>query len=173
MFSDFSSGSGLRYYIIADHIEDPGNLGAIIRSMAAFNASGLIVPRKKQAPLGAVAMKASAGHLLSVPVMHTAGIPGFINQVRKKAAAGRGNLFWALESHGLALNQAQESLNISDDVNVFILLGSEGQGVSRLSAELCENSVSISMNPGVESLNVSVAAAIVLHSLYTLIQSET
>lgn len=141
--------------LILDQVTDPQNIGAIMRSAAAFNASGIIV-QDKNAPLESGAMaKASAGTIEFMPVVRATNLSRAIEQLKK---AG----FWVIGMDGYA---KQSLKDINKNAKLAVVMGSEGAGMRRLIHESCDLTVRLDTNPRVESLNVSVAAGIVLYEL--------
>ncbi len=138
--------------LVLDHIEDPQNLGAILRSADVFAADLVIAPRKRSAPLTDAAVKASAGASAYVPLTLVANLAEALRKLKK---AG----FWlyAADMGGRSLPDADVSARSA------IVLGNEGAGVSRLIKEECDFTVSIPMAGHVDSLNVSAAAAVLLY----------
>jgi 23S rRNA (guanosine2251-2'-O)-methyltransferase len=144
--------------VALDTVTDPRNLGAIVRSVAAFGGHGVLVPARRSAQVSAGAWKASAGALARVPVARAA------NLSRALAAYQEAGLFVA----GL---DAQGDTKLSDlpvaDEPLVLVVGSEGRGLSRLVAEHCDVLVRIPIAARTESLNAGVAAGIALHEVAT------
>lgn len=141
--------------LILDQVTDPQNIGAIMRSAAAFNASGIIV-QDKNAPVESGAMaKASAGTIEFMPLVRATNLSRAIEQLKK---AG----FWVIGMDGYA---KQSLKDINKNAKLAVVMGSEGAGMRRLIQVSCDMTVRLEMNPRVESLNVSVAAAIMLYEL--------
>jgi 23S rRNA (guanosine2251-2'-O)-methyltransferase len=142
--------------VALDGITDPRNLGAIIRSAAAFGGHGVVVPARRSAPVTAGAWKASAGALARLPV---AQVP---NLVRALASYAEDGLFVVgLDAAG---ENGVDDLAVADGPLVLVV-GSEGRGLSRLVAERCDLLARISMTTESESLNAGVAAGIALHAV--------
>jgi 23S rRNA (guanosine2251-2'-O)-methyltransferase len=138
--------------IVLDHVEDPQNLGAILRSADVFAVDLVIAPRRRSAPLSEAAAKASAGASAYIPL---ALVPNLAEALRRLAKAG----FWlyAADMGGAALGQAELP------PRCVMVLGNEGSGLSRLTREECDAALSIPMAGHVDSLNVSNAAAILMY----------
>ena len=138
------------YRLIAlDGIENPQNLGMIIRSCAAGNIDGIILPKKKSAKISPLVIKASAGTLFKLPLY-------FCNSLDEILPHLEGTKIYALSSH------ANTSLYEIDKVQKSIfVLGNESEGVSSEVQALCNDSLCIKMNRGVESLNVAVTASLI------------
>ena len=146
-------------YVAIDGVKDPQNVGAIIRSMVALGASGLIYPQKKVSPLGSTVMKTSSGALAKIPILRVPGIPSFLKSIRDKDVLIIGS---SLE--GVAF--AQDTLHeIKQAKNVVLILGSEDKGISEPTQELCNILVKIPQKDAIQSLNVASAASILIYEL--------
>ena len=139
--------------VICDELSDPHNLGAIIRTAECAGAHGIIIPKRRSVGLTAVVGKASAGALEYMPVARVSNIAAAIDTLKKAgvwvygtAAGGDTTLYRA------ALKSA-----------AAIVIGNEGEGMSRLVSERCDFKVSIPMKGSISSLNASAAAAIMLY----------
>ena len=143
--------------IALDGVTDPRNLGAIVRSAAAFGALGVVVPERRSAGMTAGAWKASAGAAARLPVARAKNLTRTLEAMRDEG-------FLIL---GLAVDGAVDlaEVDIPEDSDVVVVVGSEGQGLTRLVAESCDDLVAIPMTNDTESLNASVAASIVMHAL--------
>jgi 23S rRNA (guanosine2251-2'-O)-methyltransferase len=147
---------------ILDELEDPHNLGAILRSAAAFNIAGVIVPKHKQAPISAAVIKTSAGTAGRVPIIRVTNTNQTIDDLKEKH-------FWiaGLES------DAEKSVWEEDfKTPVAVILGSEGSGLRPSTKAHCDYLLSVPMGPKAESLNVSVTAGIVGSAYFNRIQSQ-
>ncbi len=144
------------HVLILDHLTDPQNIGAIIRSAAAFESAAVIL-QDKNAPHESAAMaKAAAGTMEFVPLVYVTNIARAIETLKK---AG----FWVVGMDGYAKHKIDE---IDKDAKLAVVMGSEGSGMRRLIEESCDITVRLDINAQVESLNVSTAAAIVLYELH-------
>ena len=139
--------------VALDGVTDPRNLGAVIRSAAAFGANGVLLPQRRSAGMTAVAWRTSAGTAAKLPV---AVATNLTRQLR--AYASEGLMVVGLDADG-TLPFDDFSLATSP---LVVVVGSEGRGLSRLVKEACDATISIPMAAGVESLNASVAAGVVL-----------
>ncbi len=138
--------------LVLDHIEDPQNFGALLRSADVFAADLVIAPTRRAAPLSEATGKASAGAIAYVPLCLVANLA---DSLKRLAKAG----FWAY-----AADMGGEDLGKSDlPPRSAIVLGNEGAGVSRLIRELCDGCLSIPMGGHVDSLNVSAAGAVLMY----------
>jgi 23S rRNA (guanosine2251-2'-O)-methyltransferase len=138
--------------VALDNISDPRNLGAIIRSVAAFAGDGVLIPQRRSASVSAVAWRTSAGAAARVPVARATNL----NRTLKDWASA-GLQVVGLDTQG---DTAVDELDATGDV--VIVVGSEGKGLSRLVREHCDAVVSIPMAGPTESLNAAVAAGVVL-----------
>lgn len=144
--------------VALDGVTDPHNLGAIARSALAFGAHGLLLPARRSAKVTAVAWRSSAGAFARLPVALTP------NLTRGLAAAQEAG-FFVLGLAGQGAEDLEAAAAHFADVPVVLVVGSEGEGLSRLVAEQADAKVSIPMPGGMESLNASVAAGVALYSL--------
>jgi 23S rRNA (guanosine2251-2'-O)-methyltransferase len=142
--------------VALDSITDPRNLGAIVRSAAAFGAHGVLIPERRSAGMTAAAWKTSAGAAAHIPIARATNLN---RSLRAYAAAG-------LMLIGL---DGSAKTNISDVAAtsgpLVLVVGSEGAGLSRLVRELCDSLASIPISNSVESLNAGVAAGIALYEI--------
>ena len=147
---------GIPLVVALDGITDPRNLGAIIRSVAAFGGHGVVVPERRSAGLTASAWKTSAGAAARVPVALAPNLTRALEEFRK---AG----FFIL---GLDMDGDVElpDLQLATEPLV-IVVGSEGKGLSRLVSETCDQIVSIPMSSAVESLNAGIATGVTLYEI--------
>jgi len=139
--------------VALDGVTDPRNLGAVVRSAAAFGAHGLVVPQRRSAGMTAVAWRASAGTAAYLPVARATNL---VRTLKDFAAAGL--MIVGLDAEGA---MPLDAFALATGPLVLVL-GSEGRGMSRLVRETCDAAVSIPMVAPVESLNASVAAGVVL-----------
>jgi 23S rRNA (guanosine2251-2'-O)-methyltransferase len=137
--------------LVLDGVTDPLNLGAVARTAEAGGASSLVLRARRGAGITTAAIKASAGALLHVPVAEVANIP---RAVRRLQGAG----FWIVGLHAGAGRSLLESERPPG--RLALVLGAEGEGLSRLVRERCDELVEIPMGGRVASLNVSVAAGV-------------
>ena len=140
------------FIMILDGIEDPHNLGAIIRTADAAGVHGIIIPKNRSAAVTAVVEKTAAGAASYVPVARVTNISRTIDDLKKEG-------IWIT-----ALDMDGEEYTKADFTGpVAFVTGSEGRGISRLVKENCDMTVSIPMKGGVNSLNASNAAAILMY----------
>ena len=140
------------FFLILDCIEDPGNVGAILRSADAAGVHGVIVQEHRSAGLSPAVSKASAGAVEYVPVSQVSNIKHAISEMKEReitiigAEGGLGNMPW----------------DVDFSVPAGLVIGSEGRGLRKTVAEKCDFIVSIPMRGRVNSLNVSVAGAVLM-----------
>ena len=138
--------------VVLDGVTDPRNLGAVLRVADGAGVSGVVVPKDRAAGVTPAAVKASAGASEHVPVARETNLRRALEKMKEAGV-------WAYAAEGGAAS-AYTDLDLSGPV--ALVLGSEGRGVRRLVREGCDGAVSIPMRGAVSSLNVSVAAAILL-----------
>ena len=143
-------------FVAVDGVTDPRNIGAIARSAAAFSADGLLIPERRNAPLTAAAWKSSAGAAARLPIAQVT------NLVRSLEDAKEFGCF-VVGLDGDA-DTVVDAMEIADQP-IYIVVGSEGRGLSRLVRERCDLLVRIPMSNSVESLNASVAMSIALYAI--------
>lgn len=139
--------------ILLDEIQDPHNVGAVIRSAAAFGVSGVLMPQNNQAQVTGAVAKVSAGMVFRVPLVSI----GNVNQTMRTLKE-RG--FW---TYGLAMDGATPLGKERFDAPAVFVVGNEGEGIRQKTLELCDVKLGIPMHPRTESLNAAVSAAIVLY----------
>ncbi len=139
--------------VILDELHDPHNVGAIIRSAAAFGASAVIIPEHNQSPITGTVIKTSAGMVFRIPIVRVGNTNQTIRTLKDQK-------FWV---YGLVM-EGTTALHIAQfDTPTAIVVGNESAGIREKTLELCDVTLSIPMQPGCESLNASVAASVVLY----------
>ncbi len=147
---------GIPLVVALDGVTDPRNLGAVVRSVAAFGGHGVLLPERRSAGMTASAWKTSAGAAARVPVARVPNLTRALETFQKAGFFVLGlDMEGDVELPGLAL--ATEP--------VVVVVGSEGKGLSRLVRETCDQVVSIPMSSAVESLNAGVAAGVTLYEI--------
>ena len=137
-----------------DGVTDPHNLGAIVRSAAAFGADGVVIPERRNAAMTGSAWKSSAGAAARLPISQVTNLVRSIEDAKKA-----GYFVVGLDAEG---DQSLPGFTLAEEP-VYLIVGSEGKGLSRLTREKCDLILSIPMQSDVESLNASVATAISLY----------
>ncbi len=141
--------------VALDNISDPRNLGAVIRSVAAFGGQGVLIPQRRSASVTAVAWRTSAGAAARLPVARATNLTRTL-----KDWASRGFQIVGLDAGGDTILD-----DFDGSIPTVIVVGSEGKGLSRLVRETCDSILGIPMAGPVESLNASVAAGVVLSEI--------
>ena len=137
--------------VILDHLEDPHNLGAIIRTCEAVGITDIIIPKDRSVSINSTVMKTSAGCLDRVNICQVTNLVQSINYLKKKG-------YWIIGTDMIGTDYK----NINYSGKIVIIIGNEGRGMSRIVKESCDFVASIPMKGKVNSLNASVAAAIIL-----------
>ena len=154
-YKDLSDLDKYQRLIILDQIEDPHNLGAIIRSAESFGFDGVIIPERRSASVSPIVYKTSAGAINNINVIMVKNINRSIEEIKE---AG----FWV---YGLA-GEASSPIDKTDlKGKVCLVVGNEGKGLSRLVRENCDILINIPMKGFVNSLNASVASAIAMYEV--------
>jgi len=145
--------------VALDGITDPRNLGAIIRSVAAFGGQGVILPQRRSTGVTASAWKTSAGAAARTPVALAANLTATIKEYKKK-----GVFVVGLDGDG---DMSLQNFTLGREP-LLIVVGSEGKGLSRLVTENCDAIVSIPISSATESLNAGIAASVTLYEVSKL-----
>ena len=143
------------HLLVLDQVTDPQNIGAIIRSCAAFDALALMVQDKNSPQESGAMLKAAAGTFELLPVCRVTNLSRAVEKLKKEG-------FWAVGMDGYAKTDVSA---LQKGGKLAVIMGSEGAGMRRLVEETCDLTVRLPINPEVESLNVSTAAAVVLYEL--------
>jgi len=139
--------------VVCDEISDPHNLGAILRTAECAGAHGVIIPKRRSAGLTAVVAKTSAGAVSYLPVARVANIPALLKELKEQGV-------WVF---GTAADGTTPLYQADLKGPTAIVIGSEGEGMTRLARENCDFLVSIPMKGRISSLNASAAAAVLLY----------
>ena len=140
--------------LILDHIEDPHNLGAIIRTAEASGVSGVIIPKRRSAVVSATVVKASAGAIEYMPIMRVGNLVNVIKKLKD-------HTFWIA---GTTLSEKSENYTkIAKDVPLAIVIGNEGSGMSDVVEAECDFLYHMPMLGKTQSLNASVSAGIIMY----------
>lgn len=154
-YQDLSDLDDASKIILLDKIEDPHNLGAIIRSAESFGFDGLIIPEHRSSKVNSTVYKTSAGAINNIKVVMVTNLNQAIEKIKE-------NGFWV---YGLA-GEAENTLAETDlSGKVALVVGNEGDGISRLVRKNCDMLVKIPMQGKTNSLNASVAAAISMYEV--------
>ena len=142
------------FIVMLDHLEDPHNFGAIIRTCEAAGVDYIIIPKNRSVEINSTVMKVSAGALNNMKIIETNSLSTAIDKLKK-------NGFWIYTTD----MDGQNYTDIEYDNKTVLIIGAEGTGVSRLVQEKSDFTVSIPMTGKINSLNASVAAAIVIYEV--------
>lgn len=140
-------------FVVLDELEDPHNVGAIIRSAVAFGADAILMPEHNQTQITGTVIKASAGTTFSIPIVRIGNINTTLITLKEKG-------FW---TYGLTGNGDTSLAAAIFDSPTVIVVGSEGGGIAKKTLEHCDFKLSIPISPLCESLNASNAAAVTLY----------
>ena len=143
------------FVVILDHLEDPHNLGAIIRTCEAAGVKSIIIPKDRQVQVNATVMKTSVGTLDNVNVIEVSNLVNAIDKLKK-------NGFWIV---GTALENSQDYREIDYSGKIALVIGNEGSGISNIISKNCDFLAKIPMYGTTNSLNASVAAGIMIYEV--------
>lgn len=143
------------FVVILDHLEDPHNFGAIIRTCEAAGVDGIIIPKDRSVEVNSTVMKTSSGALTNVKICSVTNLNNTIKQLKEKG-------LWIV---GTDMEDSVDYNSIDYNMPVALVIGSEGFGMSRLVKESCDYIVNIPMKGKINSLNASVAAGILIYKI--------
>jgi len=143
--------------VLLDHLTDPRNVGAIVRSAEALGAHGVVTEERRSAPLSAVVVKASAGATSLLPVIVVKNLARTIEELKERGV-------WVYGAAPAAAGAVRPE-EVDWDRDAALVIGSEGSGMRRLVAERCDGLVTIPMSGRIGSLNASVAAGVLLYAV--------
>jgi len=146
-----------RIVVLPDQVTDPHNLGAIMRSAAAFGACAVVVQDRNSPPAGGVLAKAASGALEVVPLVRVVNVARTLDEL--------GDLGFLRIAFADEATEPLEQLDLNRDV--VLVMGAEGEGIRRLTREKCDAAVRLPTTPEMPSLNVSNAAAVALYACAT------
>ena len=141
--------------ILLDQLKDPQNLGAVLRTVDAAGAHGVLIPQRRSCQLSAAVAKASAGAIEYVKVAQIGNVAQTLEELKKQG-------FWVV---GTDPEKGASYYDVDLTGPVVIVIGDEGEGMARLTRERCDSLVQIPMRGKVQSLNASVASAIILYEM--------
>ncbi len=143
------------FFVILDHLEDPHNLGAIIRTCEAAKVDAIIMPKDRQTQVNSTVMKTSAGTLDNVNIVTVTNLVSAIDELKK-------NGFWIV---GTALEDSVDYRSIDYSSKIALVIGNEGSGMSKLVKNACDFIAKIPMYGTTNSLNASVASGIMIYEV--------
>lgn len=143
------------FFLLLDEIEDPHNLGSILRTADSTGVHGVIIPKRRSVGLTATVAKASTGAIEHVPVVRVNNIAQTMDELKQRG-------LWFVGAH---MNGKQDFREADYDMPIGLVIGSEGKGIGRLIQQKCDFLVRLPMKGKVTSLNASVAAAILMYEV--------
>jgi len=142
------------FLVMLDHLEDPHNFGAIIRTCEAAGVDAIIIPKKRSVEITSTVMKVSAGALNNIKIVEVSSLPQTIEKLKKYG-------FWF---YGTDMDGSNYT-DVVYDPKTCLIIGAEGNGISKLVSEKCDYIISIPMTGKINSLNASVAAGICIYEV--------
>lgn len=146
------------FFIVLDGLEDPHNLGSILRTADAAGVHGIIIPKHRSVGLNATVAKTSAGAIEYVPVVQVTNIVDTLNLLKERDV-------WIVGTDAKETG-AEDYRTLDGQTSIALVIGSEGKGMSRLVRQTCDWSVYLPMVGQITSLNASVACSILLYEIY-------
>ncbi len=156
LFKRAESKDELPFFIILDEIEDPHNLGAILRTADATGAHGVIIPKRRAVGLTQAVAKASAGAIEHIPVVEVTNVVQTIKQLKERNV-------WIV---GTSKEGSDDYRTLDGETAIAFIIGNEGKGISRLVLENCDWTVNLPMVGEIPSLNASVATSLLMYEIY-------
>jgi 23S rRNA (guanosine2251-2'-O)-methyltransferase len=156
LFAVAESRTERPFFILLDEIEDPHNLGSIMRTADASGAHGIIIPKRRAVGLTATVAKASTGAIEYIPVVRVTNMARAVDELKD-----RGVWIVGTDAHG-----TDDYRNMDGEMAIGLVIGSEGKGMGRLMKEKCDFLISLPMAGKVTSLNASVAAGLLMYEVY-------
>ncbi|WP_028400839.1 23S rRNA (guanosine(2251)-2'-O)-methyltransferase RlmB [Ectobacillus panaciterrae] len=144
------------FFLLLDEIEDPHNLGSIMRTADAVGAHGIIIPKRRAVGLTAAVAKSSTGAIEYIPVVRVTNLARTIEELKERGV-------WIA---GTDAKGSDDYRNLDGTMPLGLVIGSEGKGMSRLIGEKCDFLVRLPMAGKVTSLNASVAAGLLMYEVY-------
>ncbi|MFD2216939.1 23S rRNA (guanosine(2251)-2'-O)-methyltransferase RlmB [Metabacillus endolithicus] len=144
------------FLLLLDEIEDPHNLGSIMRTADAVGAHGIVIPKRRAVGLTATVAKSSTGAIEHIPVARVTNMARTIDDLKEKGV-------WIV---GTDAKGADDYRNLDGKMSLALIIGSEGKGIGRLIKEKCDFLVKMPMVGHVTSLNASVAASLLMYEVY-------
>ncbi|WP_430789313.1 23S rRNA (guanosine(2251)-2'-O)-methyltransferase RlmB [Virgibacillus flavescens] len=144
------------FFVILDELEDPHNLGSILRTSDATGVHGVIIPKRRSVGLTATVAKTSAGAIEHIPVARVTNISSTIEELKSRNV-------WVV---GTAADGTEDYRQLDGTMPLALVIGNEGKGMSRLVQEKCDWTVSLPLKGKVSSLNASVACSLLLYEVF-------
>jgi len=156
LFESAEAHEEFPFFILLDGLEDPHNLGSILRTADAVGAHGVIIPKNRAVGLTSAVAKASTGAIEHVPVVRVTNLARTMDELKERG-------IWFV---GTAAEAKQDFKQMTTSVPLCAVIGNEGRGISRLVRDKCDYLVSIPMRGHVTSLNASVASALLMYEIF-------
>lgn len=153
-YASIDEAKDLSFLVMLDHLEDPHNFGAIIRTSEAAGVDAIIIPKKRSVEITSTVMKVSAGALNNMKIIEVSSLAQTIEKLKKDG-------FWFYGTDMDGTNYTK----VSYDKKTCLVIGAEGNGISKLVSEKCDYIISIPMTGKINSLNASVAAGITIYEV--------
>lgn len=153
-YSSIDEVLNTNFLVMLDHLEDPHNFGAIIRTCEAAGVDAIIIPKKRSVEITSTVMKVSAGALNNIKIVEVSSLPQTIEKLKK-----HGFWFYGTDMDG------SNYTDVVYDSKTCLVIGAEGNGISKLVSEKCDYIISIPMTGKINSLNASVAAGITIYEV--------
>lgn len=144
------------FFVILDEVEDPHNLGSVLRTADASGVHGVIIPKRRSVGLTSTVAKTSTGAIEYIPVARVTNLSRTIDELKER-------FVWVV---GTDAQGTEDYRQLDGTMAVALVIGSEGKGMSRLTKEKCDWTVSLPMAGEVTSLNASVAASLLMYEVY-------
>lgn len=144
------------FFVVLDELEDPHNLGSILRTADASGVHGVIIPKHRAVGLTATVAKTSVGAIEYVPVVQVTNIVNTLRELKERNV-------WVV---GTAAEAADDYRTLDGETAIALVIGNEGSGISRLVQETCDWNVQLPMKGRVSSLNASVASSLLMYEIY-------
>lgn len=156
LFQRAERAEELPFFVILDEIEDPHNLGSILRTADATGVHGIIIPKRRSVGLTAAVAKTSAGAIEYVPVVQVTNIVDVIEKLKARNV-------WVV---GTSSQGSEDYRSLDGKTPIALVIGNEGKGIGRLVEEKCDWTVFLPMEGQVPSLNASVASSLLLYEVF-------
>ena len=154
VLDNLKNKEGYKTLVMLDHLEDPHNFGAIIRTSEALGIDGIIIPNDRSVGITGTVVKTSAGAIEHIPIIRVPNLTSTINKLKDEN-------FWIIGTDMTGQNYT----NIDYNMNICLIIGNEGKGMSNVVKENCDFIASIPMNGKINSLNASVSCGIILSEI--------
>lgn len=156
LFSIAEKRQELPFFVVLDELEDPHNLGSILRTADAAGVHGIIIPKHRAVGLTATVAKTSVGAIEYVPVVRVTNIVDTLQELKDRNV-------WVV---GTEAETTEDYRSLDGETPIALVIGSEGTGLSRLVQKTCDWTVSLPMKGQVSSLNASVAGSLLMYEIY-------